>query len=228
MPDMSTKRSGLPSKRSGKPLGVDDEIADVLAALTTQDEWYKVLAKKQLGNAAAGRAQLAEQGRAASKKAVATLLAQEADALVVEARAEAGQAAAAKAAREWHAALDHYRAALACVPPDRSGADVAPMHANASLASLKLGKAQHALDFADAAAAEHPGWAKAHGRRGEALEALERPEQAAAAFDEAARLDPAAFGRVAENARGRMESAGRSEAIHESEPSAAGVSAVTK
>ena len=98
---------------------------------------------------------------------------------------------------DWRAAREAYECCIALLPAESLPVDadlMASARANASLASLKLGQAEQARKHAEAAVAACPVWAKAHGRRGEALEALGHILDAQEAFDEAARLDPSLGG----------------------------------
>ena len=93
---------------------------------------------------------------------------------------------AAKAC-EWDGALEHYFSAMEIAWKRRPGGseELGTIHSNCSLCCLKLDQATEALDHADSATRMRPKWAKAHGRRAAALEALGRLADACDAFAEA-------------------------------------------
>ena len=105
---------------------------------------------------------------------------------------EAGNAAAKKG--DWASALGHYVRSLTLlggvsVDDVRTVEERGAVHANASLACLKLARVEEALAHADAAVETRPAWAKARGRRAEALSAMGRAEDAEAEASEARKLD---------------------------------------
>lgn len=87
-------------------------------------------------------------------------------------------------AAKFQEALAKYSQALALLP-DRTDQKLlrAQIHSNMSACRLKLGDAEGALREADASLATYPAWIKAHGRRGEALKALGRLEEAEQAMN---------------------------------------------
>jgi tetratricopeptide (TPR) repeat protein len=84
-------------------------------------------------------------------------------------------------------------------------ADEAAVHANASLALLKLGDASAAAREASEAVLMRPRWWKAHVRVAQACEALGSLQAAAAAYRRAMELDPSAAGEGAAPALQRLE-----------------------
>jgi len=91
--------------------------------------------------------------------------------------------------RDFGGALEAYDAAL-----DAAGTadDRAAVESNRSACQLQLGDAAAALACAERCAALRPTWAKAHGRRGDALERLGRLAEARDAFTKALELGPGA------------------------------------
>lgn len=85
-------------------------------------------------------------------------------------------------------AIWRYRQALALVLDGRGESNQelkSQIYANASACKLKLGDAAGALASADACLAVRPQWAKAWGRRAEALKALNRMDEAKQALEKA-------------------------------------------
>lgn len=64
------------------------------------------------------------------------------------------------------------------------------MFSNRSAARLKLGDAAGALSDAEAAIGVNPTWSKGYQRKGSALQALQKYNEAVKAFDEALKLEP--------------------------------------
>lgn len=104
--------------------------------------------------------------------------------------AKASGASSAKAG-DWETALDHYFSALEiCVRGDN---EVGTLHSNCSLACLKLGRLDDALEHAQTAVRIWPKWHKSHARQAAALEQLGRLSEASETYQEAQRhLNPKA------------------------------------
>lgn len=83
--------------------------------------------------------------------------------------------------KDFEAAVIAYQEAVDLCTPAMAEAGAA-VHSNLSLATLKLGNAEEALTAADAAIAGRPKWEKGHFRRGEALFALRRYDEAEKAY----------------------------------------------
>lgn len=101
--------------------------------------------------------------------------------------AEAARGAEAFEANRWGDAADHLTAAIAAAPTPVPAA----LYIDRAAARLQAGDAYASLHDAEAAVAAAPASARALLRRGLALLALERPEEAAGALREARRLAPA-------------------------------------
>jgi tetratricopeptide (TPR) repeat protein len=101
--------------------------------------------------------------------------------------AEAARGAEAFEANRWGDAADHLTAAIAAAPTPVPAA----LYIDRAAARLQAGDAHASLHDAEAAVAAAPASARALLRRGLALLALERPEEAAGALREARRLAPA-------------------------------------
>ena len=94
-------------------------------------------------------------------------------------------------ANDLSAAAASYREALAlCTGPELTEKHAAALHSNLAMVLLKMGDAPASLEAADACVGVKPDWHKAHYRKGEALFALKRHTDAAAAYEAAQKLAP--------------------------------------
>jgi tetratricopeptide (TPR) repeat protein len=118
---------------------------------------------------------------------------------------------------QWEEALEHYFSAMEVrwqrSPGEHS--ELGTLHSNCSLCCLKLGRDIEALEHAEAAVRMCPQWAKAHGRRGAALEAAGRLADAGDAY-RTAEAHAAAHGEAAEftAGRSRVEGSGDDGRLH--------------
>ena len=133
-------------------------------------------------------------------------------------------------AGEWQVALDHYYSAMEVSWKRRPGGgdELGTLHSNCSLCELRLGRGVEALEHADTAARMRPTWAKAHGRRAAALEALGKFIDASVAYAEAER-QAETRGEATDYARARLRAEGtvRTDAMPAVAPqAAAGASAL--
>ena len=87
---------------------------------------------------------------------------------------------------DWAMALEHYYSAMELCPPGLP--ELGTLHSNCSLCCLKQDKSIEALEHADAAVRLRPEWPKGHGRRGAALEASGKLEEAREAYHSALQL----------------------------------------
>ena len=96
---------------------------------------------------------------------------------------------AALKAKQYTSAVRAYERAIALCPAAMAET-AGTLHSNLSNAYGMLGDATAALAAADAAAASRPQWEKAHFRRGEALFALQRYDEAVEAYSSALACKP--------------------------------------